>query len=89
MQLGERRTNLMRAFNAREGFTRHHDRLPQRMFEPLDGGPTAGWRIDQAELDKAQEQYYELLGWDPATGNPTRTKLSELGLEWVLDLQSP
>jgi len=24
------------------------------------------------------------MGWDVATGNPTETKLRELGLDWVL-----
>jgi aldehyde:ferredoxin oxidoreductase len=36
------------------------------------------------ELDLALNTYYELAGWDKATGVPTKAKLEELGLGWVL-----
>jgi len=83
MKVGERRINLMRAFNAREGFTRADDRLPQRLFEPLSGGPTDGQRCDPQAVTSLLEEYYRLMGWDVTTGNPTPTKLRELGLDWV------
>ena len=45
LEIGERRINLMRAFNAREGLDRKDDRLPAKFFRPLTGtGPTAGRR---------------------------------------------
>jgi aldehyde:ferredoxin oxidoreductase len=47
MKAGERRVNLMRAFNAREGFDRSRDALPARVFEPLSGGVSNGKMIDQ------------------------------------------
>ncbi len=34
MKVGERRLNLMRVFNAREGFTRQDDRLPKKFYSP-------------------------------------------------------
>ena len=40
MQVGERRVNMMRMFNAREGFSSKDDVLPERVFEPLRGGNT-------------------------------------------------
>ena len=37
MAIGERRINLMRAFNAREGIDRANDTLPAKFFKPLTG----------------------------------------------------
>ena len=86
MLLGERRINLMRAFNAREGFTAADDTLPPRLFEEglLDDGPTHGVAVDRDAFIRVRDEYYRLMGWDVATGNPTETKLRELGLDWVL-----
>ncbi|MCS7180442.1 MAG: hypothetical protein NZ891_03720, partial [bacterium] len=39
---------------------------------------------DQAEWEAALTRYYEIAGWDPQTGMPTREKLAALGLEWIL-----
>jgi aldehyde:ferredoxin oxidoreductase len=81
-RIGERRLNLMRAFNAREGAGRDRDTLPKRLFdEPLRGGVSDGLFIPRAELEAALDDYYELAGWDAATGMPTRAKLQELGIE--------
>ncbi len=86
MLMGERRVNMMRAFNAREGFTSKDDMLPQRLFDDplLDEGPGKGRRIDKQKFLQCRDEYYRLNGWDPQTGNPTPIKLRELGLEWVL-----
>jgi len=85
MLLGERRINLMRAFNAREGFSSKEDVLPPRLHEdPLQGeGPRKGAVVDKANFLKQRENYYRLNGWDPVTGNPTEVKLRELGLDWA------
>jgi aldehyde:ferredoxin oxidoreductase len=85
MLLGERRINLMRAFNAREGFTSKDDLLPARIHEdPLqDEGPRKGAVVDRANFLKQRENYYRLCGWDPVTGNPTEVKLREMGLDWA------
>ena len=86
MRAGERRINLMKAFNGREGFDRSRDRLPGRVFEPIPDGPSKGSVIDPDELKTALDQYYSMMHWDPATGNPTRAKLEELGLDWMLNV---
>jgi aldehyde:ferredoxin oxidoreductase len=84
MAIGERRLNLLRAFNAREGIDRSADRLPPKFFRPLTGsGPTAGVALDEAEVGAALDEYYRLAGWDAATGNPTPETLARLGLDWV------
>jgi aldehyde:ferredoxin oxidoreductase len=85
MRIGERRINLMRAFNAREGWTAADDQLPPRMAEPLEGGPTAGNRLDLAAWRRDRALYYGMMNWDE-NGVPTAAKLHELGLGWVVDL---
>jgi aldehyde:ferredoxin oxidoreductase len=84
MKVGERRTNLMRAFNAREGFSSKDDTLPERLFEELKEGPSKGLSVGREELEGAKKKYYAMAGWDEETGNPKPGKLMELGLEWVL-----
>lgn len=83
MKLGERRINMLRAFNTREGFNRKDDRLPEKFFVPLKGtGPTADVAVEKEKLEAAIDQYYELMGWTN-DGISTPAKMSELGLEWV------
>jgi aldehyde:ferredoxin oxidoreductase len=82
--VGERRINMMRAFNMREGFTRKDDDMKKKFFEPLRGtGPTAGVYMTREQFEGMKDEYYRLNGWDPVTGNPTPEKLASLGLEWV------
>lgn len=84
IEIGERRVNMMRYFNAREGFTKEEDTLPERFFdEPLQGGPSDGVRVNRQELEKGKVLYYDLAGWDEETGNPTPEKMREISLEWV------
>jgi len=47
MKVGERRLNMMRAFNAREGFTKEHDTLSECILSPVKVGPSDGWRVDR------------------------------------------
>ncbi len=85
MKVGERRLNLLRVFNAREGFTRVQDTLPKKFFMPLKGtGPTAGFALDPVEFSRSLDQYYSIVGWT-SDGNPTRGKMVELGIEWAGD----
>lgn len=83
MQVGRRRLNLMRFFNAREGAGREQDTIPAKLHQSLEDGPTDGWKIDKGEIEKAIEQYYQMAGWD-SDGNPKTITLDELGLGWVL-----
>jgi aldehyde:ferredoxin oxidoreductase len=85
MAVGERRLNMLRVFNAREGIDRKADKLPKKFFKALQGaGPTAGVALAEAEIDYALDKYYELSGWDKATGNPTPETLRRLELEWAM-----
>jgi aldehyde:ferredoxin oxidoreductase len=84
MKVGERRVNMMRQFNAKRGFNREHDRLPERLSEALPDGPAKGKCVDKVAFARMLDQYYGLMGWDEKSGNPTDAKLLELGLEWTL-----
>jgi aldehyde:ferredoxin oxidoreductase len=60
--------------------------LPPKLFQPLQGkGPTTGVALTREEFERARETDYRLAGCDPATGHPTRAKLTELGLGWIAE----
>jgi aldehyde:ferredoxin oxidoreductase len=82
-EVGERRINMMRLFNAREGFSRKQDILPERMFIPIPDGPNAGVGINKEDFEKALDAYYEYAGWDKKTGIPTKETIERLDLGWV------
>jgi aldehyde:ferredoxin oxidoreductase len=85
MTVGKRRLNLMRTYNAREGFDRKNDQLPRKMYEPLKGtGPTAGMVVTRKEMETALDEYYNLAGFTN-NGIPTRETLRVLDIEWAAD----
>jgi len=78
---GERIYNLERAYILREGFTGADDTLPARLLEdPLPEGPAEGQVVN---LDVLLDAYYKYRGWDEQ-GRPTKEKLQELSLEWLI-----
>jgi aldehyde:ferredoxin oxidoreductase len=86
MAVGERRLNLMRTFNAREGFDRKADKLPKKFFKELKGtGPTAGIALTHEEVESALDGYYKLAEWTN-DGKPTKAKLEKLDLAWAAEL---
>jgi aldehyde:ferredoxin oxidoreductase len=84
MKVGERAKTMARLFNLREGFTKADDTLPPRMFTPLQNGKYEGSSIGQEEFNSALELYYQAVGWDE-NGVPTKGKIAELGLSWILE----
>jgi aldehyde:ferredoxin oxidoreductase len=85
IQLGIRRINLMRTFNAREGFSRLEDTLPKKFFKPLGGtGATAGIAIGKEEFKNALDEYYRLHGWTE-DGIPTAGALEKSGIQWAVE----
>jgi len=77
-QVGERIMNQERLFNMREGLTRKHDALPARLLkEPKLDGPAKGAVVP---LEGLKDSYYEAMGWDNKTGNPTPAVLKRLGI---------
>jgi aldehyde:ferredoxin oxidoreductase len=84
LEVGERRLNLLRAFNAREGLNRKDDKLPKKFFKQLKGsGPTGGIALTQQELDHALDEYYRLAGWT-TDGIPTPATLAKLDIAWAM-----
>ena len=82
MKLGERRLNLMRAFNACEGIGAEADTVPPKLLVALQGGPSSGTAVTADEVEAAKVLYYRMAGWNEG-GYPTRAKLEELSLDWV------
>jgi aldehyde:ferredoxin oxidoreductase len=82
MKLGERTVTLKRCVSVRQGASRKDDRLPDRFFEPLEGGLLKGRTLDRSEFETSLDLYYDMHGWD-RNGIPTPGKLVELGIGWV------
>ncbi len=84
MAVGERRLNLFRIFNAREGLDRKDDKLPKKFFKALKGtGPTAGIALTHEEVESAIDEYYKLAGWTN-NGIPTVETMERLDIAWAL-----
>jgi len=84
MAVGERRLNLFRIFNAREGLDRKADKLPKKFFKQLQGaGPTAGIALTHEEVESAIDEYYKLAGWTN-NGIPTPETVERLDIAWAL-----
>ncbi len=78
-EAGERVMCQERLFNVREGFSRKDDTLPARLLkEPKPDGPTKGAVVPLEEL---KDGFYNAMGYDPATGNPTPEVLERLGIK--------
>jgi aldehyde:ferredoxin oxidoreductase len=80
---GERIMNLRQAFNLREGKNQLEYKIPLRMLgkPPLPGGHTKGIELD---WDKMVKEFYHEMDWDLKTSRPSREKLKELKLDWLI-----
>ncbi|MFC1896526.1 aldehyde ferredoxin oxidoreductase C-terminal domain-containing protein, partial [Thermodesulfobacteriota bacterium] len=81
-EIGEKLVNLERAIAARDGRNRDDDVLYDHYYETTDAGDR---QYKKGPMEKAKDAYYELMGWDVATGTPTRKRLKELGCSQVAD----
>ena len=84
MKAGERISTMARVFNIREGFTKNDDWLPERFFEPHTSGALSETAIAPDKLKNAINTYYTMMGWDE-NGIPTRAKLEELDIDWIVN----
>ena len=83
MEVGRRRLDLFRVFNAREGLARNADKLPKKFFKALQGtGPTAGFALTHEEFESALDHYYKLAGYS-SDGIPTVDTLQKHGVDWA------
>lgn len=85
MMVGERRIQMMRAFNVREGLKKEDDMLPEKLFTPLKGGISDGFAIDREAFIKVRDFYYEMSGWSGDAGAPPASALLSLNLDWILE----
>lgn len=88
--LGERIFTLHRALTIRDMGTADmrasHDAVPPWVFTDAAGAPpfTPGTiRMDEADIALAMDLFYQTMGWDKATGAPTKQTYAGLGLEDV------
>jgi len=81
---GERIANVRQAFNVREGINSLQFQVPGRVvgIPPLKEGPTAGFTLDEQNLDRA---FLLEMKWDTQTARPEKNKLIELGLQDVAE----
>jgi len=85
LEVGARRLNLFRVFNAREGLGRKDDKLPKKFFKAMTGtGPTTGFVLTHEEVDSAIDEYYRLAGWT-SDGAPTPATLKKHDIEWAAE----
>lgn len=81
LDAAKRTRTLIRLFNAREGFGRADDTLPDRLFDaPSTQGPSSAETVDRTEFERLLTEYYNLVGWEPRTGIPTAETVAALGL---------
>jgi aldehyde:ferredoxin oxidoreductase len=89
-RMGERIFTLHRALTIRDmgqvDMRAEHDQVPPWAFEDPSGAPAFSKgtiRMEQADMAKAMDQFYEVMGWDKAMGAPTQAAYSRLGLAEV------
>jgi aldehyde:ferredoxin oxidoreductase len=81
LNIGERAYTLQRMFNIREGITREHDYLPERIQKiPEFGRYSSTSQCEIKHYEQMLDEYYEIRGWDKKTGIPTKEKLQQLNI---------
>jgi aldehyde:ferredoxin oxidoreductase len=79
LQVGERITNLMRLIYLRRGFTKDDELdVGEKMLDGLIEKPETAMR---PHLPRMVDEYYEMMGWNVATGAPRPETVKRLGLE--------
>ena len=69
---------MKRLYNNKCGINRKDDNLPDRILKVKRQGLKASERLP--DINRMLDEYYMVRGWDE-NGIPSRSKLSELGLE--------
>jgi aldehyde:ferredoxin oxidoreductase len=77
---GDMLSTLERAIACRDGRTRQDDVLFKKYYSNLDA---ADRKYNREDLENAKSEFYQLKGWEVATGVPSKQKLKILGLNEV------
>ena len=85
MMVAERRIQMMRVFNIREGLTPEDDALPKKLYTPLTGGVSDGFALKKSEFEAVKRFFYEMVGWTEENGAPSKSKLQALNLGWLVE----
>jgi aldehyde:ferredoxin oxidoreductase len=85
LAVGARAQTLARLFNLREGFTAPDDKLPKRVMKAFQSGPLKDVEITDEAFAWAKRRYYEMMKWDPETGQPSDECLRELKLDGLVE----
>jgi aldehyde:ferredoxin oxidoreductase len=90
LRAAERVCTLERALQVRHwGRGRHTDETLLPYFERTESmqNPFLGQRygLDREQFAPVLDEFYALHGWDPVTGQPTRERLAQLGMEDVYE----
>ena len=89
----ERSWNLLKILNLKEGFSKRDDKFPDAWFQPMKFGKLelklldfyGGLEITPEIANQLIEDYYDERGWDVKTSIPSKSKISELGLNKYWD----
>lgn len=87
LKIGERNFNTGKAFTVREGAARENDTLHDKFYIPMKEGASKGYAFKKDEISRALDEYYRFRGWNE-DGIPTREKLDELGLDFIIRAKS-
>jgi len=84
IKVGERIANVREAFNIREGVNLVKEYFPSLALgnPPLKKGPLKGVTID---LKSMMDEYFKEMDWDRESGKPSKKKLKELGLGYIVN----
>jgi len=72
--------NIERCIHVREGRRREHDTFNDTIFKQQAWAWTS-----RDEFRKVMDEYYQMRGWDQATGIPKRATLEKQGLKKIAD----
>lgn len=80
IKTGKRIVNTLRIFNIKNGLTRDLEAPSTRYGSAPVDGPAKGKEITK-HWNLLREVYYQLMGWNPDSGEPLPATLKDLGLE--------
>lgn len=97
LRAGERLWTLEKMLNVRDGFDRMDDQVPPLYIKNIQTPLMAregdrylsdwfGKRLSKEDIEQILDEYYEDRGWDVRDGLPTKTKLAELGLDYLFEI---